>query len=143
VDIRIIAIGKVRDRAITALCEDMTGRIRHDARLEIVELKDSDSTQEGKRILETAAKRKAFRIVLSEEGRECTSREFATLLSRQTTGIDFIIGGPFGLSTDVKKQAGMLLSLSRMTFTHEMARLFLLEQVYRALSICNNRKYHK
>jgi 23S rRNA (pseudouridine1915-N3)-methyltransferase len=57
--------------------------------------------------------------------------------------IVFVIGGPFGLSKELKQKADFLFSLSQMTFTHEMARLFLQEQVYRALSIINNKNYHK
>ena len=80
---------------------------------------------------------------MSEEGEIMTSRGLALLLKSRSEKITFIIGGPDGLSESVKESANMTLSLSSLTFTHEMAKAFLLEQIYRAISIINNRQYHK
>ena len=80
---------------------------------------------------------------MSEEGDYLSSQALALLFKSRTEPITFIIGGPDGLSDKVKKESQMTLSLSPMTFTHEMAKIFLLEQIYRAISIIKNRNYHK
>ena len=80
---------------------------------------------------------------MSEEGEQITSQGLALLLQSRSEPITFIIGGPKGLADVVKQKANMILSLSTMTFTHEMVKMFLLEQIYRAISILEHRKYHK
>lgn len=88
----------------------------------------------------------SFRVVLTEHGRTFTTRDFAVLFSRQLesgkTGISFLAGGPYGLAASVLDHADLQLSLSPMTFTHEMARVLLLEQLYRALTIIRGEPYH-
>jgi len=84
-------------------------------------------------------------IVLDEKGEECTSMEFAELLrSRQISSTDlfFAIGGYTGFHTDVKSAASKTIALSKMTFTHEMALLLLIEQIYRGMKIIKGEKYH-
>jgi len=85
-------------------------------------------------------------VLLDEHGREMRSTEFATFLNRQFISggktLVFIVGGPFGFDPSVKKQASFILSLSRMTFSHQMVRLFFTEQLYRALSILRGESYH-
>ena len=85
-------------------------------------------------------------VLLDERGKEMTSTEFASFLNRQFTsgskGLTFLIGGPFGFDPALKKEATHLLSLSRMTFSHQMVRLFFTEQLYRALTILNGASYH-
>ncbi len=85
-------------------------------------------------------------IVLDPRGREYDSPEFAALLEglhRKTKQISFVIGGPLGLSREILDRAGHAVSLSRMTLTHEMSRLILLEQLYRAHTLIKGEKYHK
>lgn len=83
-------------------------------------------------------------ISLSEEGKQFNSIELTSLLLNfKNKKIIFLIGGADGISSDVKKQSDLLLSLSRLTFPHELARLILLEQIYRALSISSNSPYHR
>ncbi len=140
--IKIIVVGKIKDRGLQSKITEFTKWVSRYAKLEIVELRDSNIEQEGEAILKCLGKDKTFVFTLSEEGKEFTSNEF----SQKLTGIDkkmtFIIGGPFGLSQAVKQRADCLFSLSQMTFTHEMARLFLLEQIYRAIDIAKGGKYH-
>ena len=85
-------------------------------------------------------------VLLDENGREMNSVEFSGFLNQRfSAGIKslvFIVGGAFGVDETVKKRAGMVLALSRMTFSHQMVRMFFLEQLYRALSILNNESYH-
>ncbi|MCM2325898.1 MAG: 23S rRNA (pseudouridine(1915)-N(3))-methyltransferase RlmH [Candidatus Woesearchaeota archaeon] len=138
---KIICVGKIKDKNIISLIDEYSKRID---RTTFIEIKDSDPMKEGEKIIETLEKIKDKHVfVLSEEGREFSSIEFAQKLKKIEKEIVFVIGGPFGLSDEVKKKADVLFSLSRMTFTHEMARLFLIEQVYRAISINDGKKYHK
>jgi 23S rRNA (pseudouridine1915-N3)-methyltransferase len=142
-DIKILAVGKVRDRAILQKIEEYAERVRHDAKLEIVEVKDSDPEHEGAKIAEHCRRERARIFALDERGKLFTSDGFARHLSAIPEKIIFVIGGPFGLSEQVKKASAGMVALSPMTFTHEMARLLLVEQIYRAISIIKNRKYHK
>jgi 23S rRNA (pseudouridine1915-N3)-methyltransferase len=141
-NIKIVAVGKMKDRELASKTEEFFDRIRHDSRIEVVELKDTGVKAEGERIAEIAGKEKGMVIVLDEKGKEYNSVEFARLLA-PVNSVAFVIGGPDGLSDQARKAGKVILALSKMTFTHEMARLFLVEQIYRALSIINNRKYHK
>ncbi len=83
-------------------------------------------------------------ICLSEEGKQFNSIELTSLLlNYKNKKIIFLIGDADGISSDVKKQSDLLLSLSPLTFPHELARLILMEQIYRAISISNNSPYHR
>lgn len=85
-------------------------------------------------------------IMMDEKGKEYTSREFADMLQKQMNGgrkrLLFVIGGPYGFSEPVYKRADSKISLSRLTFTHEMAKLFLTEQLYRSFTILKGEPYH-
>ncbi|MBN2368257.1 23S rRNA (pseudouridine(1915)-N(3))-methyltransferase RlmH [Candidatus Woesearchaeota archaeon] len=145
--LKLICVGKVKDENMRQLSLDYSRKIDYDANIEIVEIKDSTPEEEAKKIIELVdnIKDNIFVISLGEEGTELNSRDFAKRIKQvsMTKTIVFIIGGPFGLSEKIKNKSDLLLSLSNMTFTHEMARLFLLEQVYRAILILKNTKYHK
>lgn len=101
--------------------------------------------EEGKRILELL-KPGDFLLVLDERGNLLDSRELSSFLSRRflyhSGSIVFLIGGPFGFSQSVLDRADFKLSLSKLTFTHQMVRLILLEQLYRAMTIIKNESYH-
>jgi 23S rRNA (pseudouridine1915-N3)-methyltransferase len=141
--LQLITIGKIKDQCFASKVLEYEQRIRHDAKIEIIELKDSNPVDEGKRLQEALRVRSGFSFVLSEEGKTYNSVSFAHKLSSINSTIQFVIGGPFGLDSSVKKEASELLSLSPMTFPHEIARLLLMEQIYRALTIIANSKYHK
>ena len=85
-------------------------------------------------------------VLLDEHGREFMSMEFAAYMERKMQSVPkqlvFIIGGPYGFSPEVYARANEKLSLSKMTFSHEMVRLFFIEQIYRAMTIINNEPYH-
>lgn len=140
----IIAIGKMKNRSLAALCDDFSKRLKRQGNFELIELKDGDVESEGQRILEALMKRQGARVyAMAEEGKLCRSREFAERLqSLQGQPAVFIIGGAYGLSDAVKQRADELFSLSPMTFTHEIARMLLCEQLYRAVSINSGSKYH-
>ncbi len=114
------------------------------ARVSIAEVKEEKGKQravslerEGKRIL----RQTESYVLLDESGRSFSSPEFADFI-RGKTSIDFVLGGPYGVSDEVKRKADDCVALSRMTFTHEMARVVFLEQLYRAFTILQGREYH-
>lgn len=141
--ISLIAVGKVKDRHLLEKVDDFVTRIGFDASFTIHEIKDSDKENEGKKLIEMLKDPAACNIALSEEGREYTSEGFANFLQKTGRKLNFIIGGPNGLSTLVKNKVQETISLSQMTFPHEIARMLLVEQIYRAISIIKNRSYHK
>lgn len=138
--IRLIAIGKVRKGWVS---EGVALYLRRLPGLEIVELRDGGMVREAETI--TAALRPDERLVaLCEEGRTYTSLAFAQALEGSgSERLAFVIGGADGLDPALKAQARWRLSLSPMTFPHELARLLLLEQLYRALSIQQGGPYHR
>ena len=142
--IKIIAVGKMKNRELAALCAEYEKRIGKYDKLQIVELKDADMQKESLRILEVLSETKGKIYVLSEEGRCMASQKFSEILEAdmQFGQSVFVIGGAYGLDDNVKKHANCLMSLSPMTFTHEWARAVLLEQLYRAKSISAGSGYH-
>ncbi|NJK39000.1 MAG: 23S rRNA (pseudouridine(1915)-N(3))-methyltransferase RlmH [Oscillatoriales cyanobacterium RM2_1_1] len=138
--IKLIAVGKVKKRWIVEGIELYQKRLPE---LEIVEIKDSNPISEGEQIL-TLLKSGDHPTVLTEEGKTCGSIEFAEFLKRsESNRLVFIIGSAEGLSARLKQAADRKLSLSPMTFPHELARLLLIEQLYRAKTILQGSSYHK
>tara|TARA_B100001758_G_scaffold63501_1_gene52877 strand:+ start:179 stop:613 length:435 start_codon:yes stop_codon:yes gene_type:complete len=141
--LKILSVGKVRDKNLSKICQKFTKRINRDINFEDILIKDSGKQKENLKILKHLKSEHGFHIAMSEDGEHLDSKGLALLLKSRPEKITFIIGGPEGLSEEVKETVNMNLSLSSLTFTHEMAKAFLLEQLYRAISIINNRKYHK
>jgi len=139
--IRVICVGRLKEPYIAQGVEDFFNRIQRFQRIEVFEVKDSKPDQEGQEILTKCGDMPVF--AFAEEGNVFSSAEFADFIKGLDDDIAFVLGGPDGLSDDVKDHAKMLISLSRMTFTHDMARLILLEQVYRALTIAKWMPYHR
>ncbi len=147
---RFIWIGKTRDAHIRALVDEYLKRLSRFAKFEITELKESaaneGSREEGKRIL-AALRDGALIILLDVAGREWSSHELAAEIEdwqqASQKEIIFIIGGQDGVSEDVIKRAKIRWSLSRLTLTHEMARVVLIEQLYRAYTIIHGLPYQK
>lgn len=144
-----LSIGYLREGAA-----DFEARLQRYLPVRIVELKEEKSgkndaeyirRQEGRRILEKIPAG-SFVIALDERGRSVSSEKLATLLERHmmesTPELTLIIGGAYGLCAEVKQRADLLMSLSEMTLTHQMARLVLLEQLYRGFTIVRNEPYH-
>lgn len=150
--LRIIAVGRIRTSWWKEACDYYVKMISRWQKIEIVETRDSEASlpvkerisQEGERLLEKLLPGE-FAIALGENGRGMTSPAFAEFLERLGYSAKkpaFIIGGPFGLSEKVLQRSGVILSLSPMTFPHELARTLLLEQIFRASCIRNNFPYH-
>ena len=142
--IRILAVGKLKDRRLADLAGDYQRRIRPLATAEVIELKDQNPEKEARQMLDKLGSRDGSQhvVALDERGKSMASTELATLLGKHGS-LTFIIGGADGLTDPVRQRADTVLRLSRMTFTHEMARVLLLEQVYRGLSILRGMPYHR
>ena len=140
----VIAIGKMKNRSLAMLCDDFSKRLKRRGNFELIELNDGDVESEGLRILEALAKRSDARIyAMAEEGTTCTSQRLADeLYALQGRPAIFILGGAYGLSDLVKERADALFALSPLTFTHEIARMLVCEQLYRAVAIQTGSKYH-
>ena len=142
--IRIIAVGRLRARRLADLAGDYQLRIRSLAPLEVVELKDQTPAREGRQMLARLgpAAGHAVVIALDERGEPIDSTGLAALLGDHG-GLAFLIGGADGLVPEVQQRADRALRLSRLTLTHEWARVLLLEQIYRGLSILRGLPYHR
>nr|WP_042288964.1 23S rRNA (pseudouridine(1915)-N(3))-methyltransferase RlmH [Nonlabens ulvanivorans] len=153
--ITLLAVGKTDDSRIEELTHMYVERLKHyiNFELEIIpDLKktknlseDQQKNEEGKLILNKLEK-SDFVTLLDERGKKLSSLQFAELINKRgVSGLKrlvFIIGGPYGFSNDVYERANSKLSLSDMTFSHQMVRLFATEQIYRAFTILRNEPYH-
>lgn len=152
--ITLILVGKTNDRLYAEGIDDYAKRINHYMPFNIKvipDIKNSKSlneeqqkTKEGELILKSIED-KSHVVLLDEHGREMRSIELADWLGRKQTvtkHLVFVIGGPYGFSKTVYDRADDKLSLSRLTFSHQMVRLILAEQVYRACTIMKNEPYH-
>ncbi|OGG04563.1 MAG: hypothetical protein A3F83_11050 [Candidatus Glassbacteria bacterium RIFCSPLOWO2_12_FULL_58_11] len=153
--IRILAIGKVREPALAELCGEYAERVsRYGHKMIIEEVREEPGGREPAHILEKEAERlrarlteAAYTVALDREGDELDSQALAAFLGRiQDQGLKelaFLVGGHLGLKPELVKSCRRAISLSKLTFTHEMARLILLEQLYRANTILRGEPYHK
>lgn len=151
--LRFIWIGKAKSGPVRELVEDYLERVKKFARVNVSELRDRDDA-DAKRVIEkegeallSAIEQDPFVVLLDERGREMQSRELAAFLEKHrmdgTRLVTFVIGGHLGVSERVRKRADLTLALSRMTLTHELARVLLVEQVYRAFAILHGLPYQK
>jgi 23S rRNA (pseudouridine1915-N3)-methyltransferase len=152
---KITAIGTVKDKQLIPLIEEYIRRIKRFAAVEFNEIKEkkewktadpkSLKKMEGEVILQQI-KTGDLVVLLDEKGKTLSSMgladELQKWMNRSPKCIHFIIGGPFGFSEEVYASASIELSLSKMTFTHDMVRLFLTEQIYRAYTIIHHEPYH-
>lgn len=157
--INVVCVGKIKEKFYTQAVEEYSKRLSRYCKLDIVELPDEKTpdnasdivneqikNKEGERIL-SAIKDDAYVCALAIEGKMLDSVELSEKIERLgiegTSNITFVIGGSLGLADDVLKRADYKLSFSRMTFPHQLMRVILLEQIYRAYRIMNNEPYHK
>ncbi len=138
--IRLLFIGKTKERYLQVGIAEYEKRLRPYCKLEIIELKDEGMEKEALRLQKYLS---PSTYILDSNGKEMDSVQFSDFIKRQQNGeLTFIVGGAQGVSGKLKQNAN-LISLSKMTFTHEMCRLFLLEQLYRSFQILSNRPYHR
>lgn len=157
--IRVIAAGKIKERYLKEAISEYTKRLAGYCDLEIIEVADERipakaslaneeliKTKEGRRVLDHV-KQRDYVIALDVDRPQMDSVVFASHLSDKMMAgystIDFVIGGSLGQSRDVLSRADLRLSFSKMTFPHQLFRVILLEQIYRAFKIINHETYHK
>jgi len=153
--IRLLTIGKTDNKALQELIAEYENRLKHYIKFEleiIPDIKNSKNLseaqqkeKEGELILKKIRATDIL-VLLDENGKQFTSIDFSNYLQKKmNSGIKqlvFVIGGPYGFSDLVYKKAQGKISLSKMTFSHQMVRLFVIEQVYRAFTILRNEPYH-
>ncbi|NEP55121.1 MAG: 23S rRNA (pseudouridine(1915)-N(3))-methyltransferase RlmH [Moorea sp. SIO3C2] len=138
--VKIIAVGKVKKGWLRDGINLYSKRLPD---IEIIEIKDTGKAAEADKV-RSLLKTQDRLIVLSEDGQNWDSITFGQWLGEEAFGtLVFFVGGPTGVSVDLKQQAHQVLSLSAMTFPHEIARLLLMEQLYRGKTILQGGRYHK
>ena len=152
--ITIICVGKIKESYIKEGIQDYEKRIRKFTKLNIIEVKEEDCNKdsknavltEGRYILEKLPKN-SYIITMDIQGKQLSSTELAdkieNIYTNNSSEITFIIGGSIGLSDEIKEKSNFKLSFSKCTFPHQLFRMILLEQIYRAYKINNNETYHK
>jgi 23S rRNA (pseudouridine1915-N3)-methyltransferase len=152
-NIKLIVIGETNNKDLKQLVNQYVSKLKHYVKFELVVVKDERKKlqqnvqikKEGEKIL-SILKKNDFIILLDENGEQISSVGFSKFIQKKLNSgmktLTFIVGGPYGFSDEVKAISQQQLSLSKMTFSHEMVRLFFTEQLYRAFSILNNEPYH-
>ena len=157
--ITIITVGKLKEKYLKDAIAEYTKRLSKYCKLEIIEVADEKTPDNASEVVEHAIRAKeaerilkyvkedAYVITLEINGKQLGSEELAEKIDKLgvqgTSHIIFIIGGSIGLGEDVLKKSDFALSFSKMTFPHQLMRIILAEQIYRAFEISSNGKYHK
>lgn len=158
ININIICVGKLKEDYLKNAISEYSKRLSKYSNLNIIELQDEKlpnkindtikeeiKKKEGEKII-SQIKKDSYTMVLDLKGKEMTSEEFSKKIDNIGVSgfstINFIIGGTLGLSNEVLEKANELVSFSKMTFPHQLIRVFLLEQIFRAFKISNNETYH-
>jgi len=152
-EIKLIVVGKTKSSELVRLINEYVKRINFYKKFKIIvvnSLKSKKNSEkeikkiEGENILKSVKKNELI-FLLDENGKSFNSRKFANFLSNKfktNKSIVFVVGGANGFSNEIKQKSNEIISLSEMTFSHQIIRLFFTEQVYRALTILNNHPYH-
>jgi len=152
-EIKLIVVGKTKSSELVRLINEYVKRINFYKKFKIIvvnSLKSKKNSEkeikkiEGENVLKSLKKNELI-FLLDENGKSFNSRKFADFLSNKfktNKSIVFVVGGAHGFSNEIKQKSNEIISLSEMTFSHQIIRLFFTEQVYRALTILNNHPYH-
>ncbi len=156
--VELLAVGRLKEDYLKAACAEYSKRLSAYCRLNIAEINESRlSAQPSAAEIEKALKEEGteisrrisagYTIAMCIEGKQLSSGGFASLIEKLPlsgkSGLNIIIGSSYGLSEEIKKNADLCLSMSEMTFPHQLARVMVLEQLYRAFMINSGHKYHK
>ena len=150
--IKIVCVGKIKEAFYREAIEEYVKRLSKYVEIKIIELPDYGLLDEKSMIkkesieIENVLNNKDYNVVLDINGKEMDSLEFASKLNDiqiSNSNITFIIGGSSGIEEDLKNKCNLRLSFSKLTFPHQLFRIILLEQIYRAYKINNNESYHK
>lgn len=152
-EIKLIVVGKTKSSELVRLINEYVKRINFYKKFKIIvvnSLKSKKNSEkeikkiEGENVLKSVKKNELI-FLLDENGKSFNSRKFADFLSNKfktNKSIVFVVGGSHGFSNEIKQKSNEIISLSEMTFSHQIIRLFFTEQLYRALTIINNHPYH-
>lgn len=157
--VKLVTVGKLKEKYLKDGIAEYSKRLSRFAKVEMVELPDEKtpdkaSSAENQQIMEKEAERilgkiadREFVVVLAIEGKQFSSEKFSQILQETTikgfSDITFVIGGSLGLAPSVKKRANLLMSFGKLTLPHQLMRLVLMEQIYRAFMIQQGSPYHK
>ncbi|MBI4140017.1 23S rRNA (pseudouridine(1915)-N(3))-methyltransferase RlmH [Candidatus Woesearchaeota archaeon] len=142
-NITIICVGRVKERFTKDWIFEFEKRLRTHWKIDFKEILESNKSDENKKIL-CLINKENFNICLDKEGIKLSSESFAELLKeKQFVPIKIIIGGPEGLDSETIRKCDISISLGSMTWTHQIARLLIIEQIFRAQEILRGGKYHK
>ena len=153
--VNLICVGKVKEKYIIMGIDEFTKRLQSFVKFNLIELKedgndsnrDESIKKESILIKNCLEKSKGYNILLDVKGKEYSSEDMSREIEKLTVNgvstINFIIGGSYGVSDEIKASANIRLSFSKMTFPHQLMRLIFIEQLYRWFTITNNIKYHK
>ena len=154
-NIQIIAVGKLKEKYLQQAAAEYVKRLSAWVKVDIIELKEEKfdkksnplviKQKEAKKILKILPK-PCFLVILDQKGEEFDSIQLAEKIDKQwfkqNLQVTLLIGGPLGLDEKILKKANVVWSLSKLTFTHQMVRITMLEQIYRAFCIIKNKRYH-
>lgn len=152
--IKIVSVGSIKEKFLKDAISEYLKRLTRFAKIEIIEVDETKiqnkseeqvKKEEGERLLKRIGQDE-FVILLDLKGElissEVLAQKINDLINKGISPLTFVIGGTLGLSEEVRKRANIKLSISKMTFTHQMCRMIILEQIYRAFKIINNEEYH-
>lgn len=159
INVKIICVGKLKEKYLNDAIKEYSKRLSRFCKLEILELQDEKlpvnysealynevKEKEAKLILSKINQKNSYIICLDETGKEFSSPKLAerldSIFANVSSSLTFVIGGSLGLSNTVKEKAHLILSFSKLTFPHQLFRVFLLEQLFRCFKILNNEQYH-
>ena len=159
INIKIVCVGKIKEKYLEDAIKEYSKRLSRFCKLEIIELPDEKlpanrsealynevKEKEAKLILSKINNKNSYVVCLDETGIEMSSPKLAekldSIFTNISSSITFVIGGSLGLSNTVKENANLILSFSKLTFPHQLFRVFLLEQLFRCFKILNNEQYH-
>lgn len=152
--IKIVSVGSIKEKFLKDAISEYLKRLTRFAKIEIIEVDETKiqnkseeqvKKEEGDRLLKRI-RQDEFVFLLDLKGElissEVLAQKIKDLINKGISPLTFVIGGTLGLSEEVRKRANIKLSISKMTFTHQMCRMIILEQIYRAFKIINNEEYH-
>lgn len=152
--IKIVSVGSIKEKFLKDAISEYLKRLTRFAKIEIIEVDETKiqkkseeqvKKEEGERLLKRIGQDE-FVFLLDLKGElissEVLAQKINDLINKGISPLTFVIGGTLGLSEEVRKRANIKLSISKMTFTHQMCRMIILEQIYRAFKIINNEEYH-
>ena len=151
INVTIVAVGNLKEKFLSSAQNEYLKRLSAFCKIKIVELKEFNELKnidlikekEGEEILKHLS---SYSILLDVAGKEMSSEELSEnieKLSLNTSSLTFVVGGSYGVSESVKRECKQKISFSKMTFPHNLFRIMLLEQLYRAFTILNGKSYHK